>query len=248
MVFIQEQKFRNKIGIYRIKNKETGVSYIGQTRESFEKRFLHHRWLLRAGRHDNTWLQASFNKHGDDAFEFSVVEEVSDLNMLNDLEIFYIAEERKHGKCYNMADGGGGRKGMPLSLKRRAELGELNRILNTGKRASDETRQKMSASRKGMKRDKSVFDKVVKTRSKNFMEGKPAKTAKITAKEAKEIKIAIMNNVSYQDLSEQYGVTYSNINAIRSNRSWKFVEVDGWDEYCRTHKTNRRARQSRSAN
>jgi group I intron endonuclease len=246
--FINEKKYENMFGIYEIRNVETECVYIGQTRQPFKKRFFYHRWQLRTNKHENPYLQSSYNKHGEDAFQFSVLKVVTDPSMLDQYEMEEIAKAKETGKCYNMLAGGGGRPGIPLSEERRKELGALNKILNTGKKASEETRKKMSEKRKGIKRTKEDMDKAVNTRINRILSGDKKKTQKITPDQARSIKQDIMNNMSYTYLAEKYNVSYSNINAIRSNRSWKYVDVDGWDEYCENNKNNVRARQSRSAN
>lgn len=246
--FKDQEKYHNKFGIYQIKNLETGCVYVGQTRQPFQRRFFYHRWQLRTNCHENPYLQASYNKHGENAFEFSVRVETDNVENLDKLEIQEIDKARHEGPCYNMLSGGGGRPGVPLPEYRRKELGELNRKLNTGKKASEETKQKMSERKKGKKRPAGTMEKTIAVRTANIKNGAKYKMQKITADQARAIKIDLMNNVSYEDLAERYGVTYSNINAIRSNRSWKYIEVEGWNEYCATHKDNVRARQSRSAN
>ncbi len=62
-------------GIYRIKNNVTGHVYIGQASRpnGFLRRHSHHLWALQANRHDNHYLQNSWNKHGAGAFAFSIV-------------------------------------------------------------------------------------------------------------------------------------------------------------------------------
>lgn len=246
--FVDYEIHRKEIGIYQIRNTVSGLVYIGQTRESFAKRYTLHRCKLRNNQHDNAWLQASYNKYGEDVFEFSVLIAVDDPETLDDLERTAIAEARKQGHCCNIADGGGGAPGVPLSPERRRELGELNKKLNTGKKASDETKAKMSAVRLGKRRPEGMADKMIATRTKKILNGEQLKTTKLTPEQVAEIKIALMENISWEDLSNAYGVSESNINAIRSNRSWRFVEVEGWDEYCKTHIHNTRARQSRGAN
>jgi len=246
--FANEKEDKDKFGIYEIKNKNTGCVYIGQTRQAFIKRFRYHRWQLRTNSHENPYLQSSFNKHGEDAFVFSARIIVTNVDELDRLEIQEIEKVRNEGSCYNMLSGGVGRPGVALPEFRKKELAELNRILNTGKKASAETRFKMSQSQKGRKMTEEALSKRKKTKQENILNGVKYKVQKITPEQAFQIKKDLMNNVSYEYLAVKYGITYSNINAIRSNRSWKYVQVDGWDEYCKTHVNNVRARQSRSAN
>ena len=246
--FVDSEKYTHEFGIYEIRNMNTNCVYVGQTRQPFKKRFFYHRWQLRTKQHENPYLQASFNKHGEDAFRFSVRKVVKDIFELDESEIEEIEKARKEGKCYNILSGGGGRSGIPLPEYRRKELGELNRRLNTGKKASNETKQKMSEIRKGKPRDPDTIEKMVKTKSQFFLDGKEENVAKITAQDAAEIKKALMNKEKWENLAQRYGVSKSNINAIRSNRSWRYVYVEGWDKYLEDNKEAKRARQSRSAN
>lgn len=246
--FVDIDKYRNKSGIYAIHNKKTGLIYVGQTRQAFNKRFMHHRWKLRRNMHDNQWLQASYNKYGENVFEFLVLVETSNFDELNKLEIREIEKARLAGQCCNMLDGGGGRPGIPLSEKRKKELGELNRILNTGKKASEETKKKMSQARKGKKRKEATTEKILNTKHNRILSGQKIQQQKLTPEQVIEIKKLIMNGNEWIEIAQMYGVSRSNINAIRSNRSWQYVVVDGWENFCESHKYNVRARQSRSAN
>lgn len=59
--------------IYVIENKNSGKFYIGRTNNPAARKRGHFS-ELRRGVHGNPRLQASFNKHGEDAFEFRVVD------------------------------------------------------------------------------------------------------------------------------------------------------------------------------
>lgn len=137
-----------EFGIYRITNMITGESYVGQTGVNFGDRWDSHRALLRAGRNDNPPLQKAWNEYGESAFEFAIIESVSDKSLLNSLEIQYISEYRAEDKSYNIADGGDIPYflGRPLSEDARRRIGEKNRINMTGRKLSAETRKKMSES------------------------------------------------------------------------------------------------------
>jgi len=62
-----------KGGIYRITNIKNNKIYIGSAK-CFQVRASQHASSLRKQKHQNKHLQASFNKHGEDAFLFEVVE------------------------------------------------------------------------------------------------------------------------------------------------------------------------------
>ena len=55
--FIDRLKYKNNIGIYKIVNNINGKTYIGQTKEGFQRRYYLHDWKLRNNIHDNFHLQ-----------------------------------------------------------------------------------------------------------------------------------------------------------------------------------------------
>ena len=232
MEFIERNKYKNKSGIYVITNTISGTFYIGQTRQPFIKRYYFHLHLLQHGKHDNAHLQRSFDKYGTDAFTFKVIHVVSNPDYLDGLEEWEIMLGRMRGKCCNIQDGGAGGHGFPMPEEHKKRLAALNKILNTGKKASEETKKRMSEARKGIKRKPEDMKKMVESKNKKYLAGEKNGTTKITAEEARQIKIDLMNGVKYAELAIKYNISRSNINAIRSNRSWKFVEVPGWDEFC----------------
>jgi len=64
-------------GIYAILNTMNGKVYVGSAVD-IKARWMRHVHRLRLGMHTNPILQAAWNKHGEDAFEFEVLEEVPD--------------------------------------------------------------------------------------------------------------------------------------------------------------------------
>jgi group I intron endonuclease len=63
-------------GIYKITNIKTGRFYIGKSagKDGFYCRWREHRRKLRANAHCCTYLQNSYNKHGESCFTFEVLE------------------------------------------------------------------------------------------------------------------------------------------------------------------------------
>lgn len=94
-------------GIYQIKNIQNNKLYIGQSIDII-KRFQHHKSDLNTNKHYNKHLQAAWIKYGEQSFEFSILEEVEDINVLNDLEIYYIEYLDTFYNGYNQTDGGSG--------------------------------------------------------------------------------------------------------------------------------------------
>lgn len=90
-------------GIYKIENLVNGKCYIGSA-VAFVRRFSSHKSMLNSGKHDNSHLQRAFNKYGQDAFVFSVVEVVKDSSVLCQREQYHLDLLRSQGiECYNMA-------------------------------------------------------------------------------------------------------------------------------------------------
>lgn len=88
--------------IYVIECTVNGKRYVGSTSRKPNQRRLEHLHHLRAGKHHSKRLQRCFNKYGEEALSFSVVETVEDLNMLLPREQFHIW--RAAGVCLNSAD------------------------------------------------------------------------------------------------------------------------------------------------
>jgi group I intron endonuclease len=135
-------------GIYRIKNKHTGRCYIGQS-QHIAARWKQHRNALRNGRHHNPWLQASWEKWGEDAFLFEVVEELA-----LDCAVLAAAEERWISLAH--ADSAGafnmdGMPGVPVGCLTKEAKERISSKLK-GRKLSAETRAKMSAAKKAQVR------------------------------------------------------------------------------------------------
>ena len=137
-------------GIYGIRNKINNNIYVGKTGNNFGDRRDCHIAALRGGYGVNTHLQRAWDKYGEDNFEFEVLQVCDDNDDLNALEQEYIRMCKALGNCYNIADGGegGGMLGAHLSEDAKRKIGEKNRANMLGRKASDATRAKMSASQK----------------------------------------------------------------------------------------------------
>lgn len=89
--------------IYQILHVESGHKYYGQTTRPKMYRFREHLYSLRAGKHPNRYLQASWNKYGEDAFSFDVIVESHSIDELNRLEQDLIKNDPN---AFNLAPGG----------------------------------------------------------------------------------------------------------------------------------------------
>jgi group I intron endonuclease len=93
--------------LYLIRNVVNNKVYVGQTREKVEgQRKRQHFHRLKAGTHQNPYLQAAYNKYGAENFQFELIEVCDSLEELNNLEEIWIEFYQNNGQCYNLRAGG----------------------------------------------------------------------------------------------------------------------------------------------
>jgi group I intron endonuclease len=136
------------IGIYGIRHLATGTIYVGQAQD-IEFRWEQHRQYLRLTRHHNAYLQQAWNKYGQEAFEFVVIEEC-ERNSLTEREQFWLDHFREmstvfnYGPCVTPPN-----RGVPESIKQRQQHSRT--MKGRSHPQTIETRLKISRARKGMK-------------------------------------------------------------------------------------------------
>ena len=89
-------------GIYKITNITNGKYYIGSSKclQGLGKgRWQRHRSLLNNNKHFNQHLQNSWNKYGESNFQFSIIEETSDLIGREQYHLNLAKEDTRN--CYN---------------------------------------------------------------------------------------------------------------------------------------------------
>ncbi len=93
-------------GIYKITNLKNNKAYIGQSTD-IKSRWNNHKIELRNNTHRNSHLQNSFNKYGEDAFEFRILERTFEEN-LDNAEEYWINyfDSTNPEKGYNLKYGG----------------------------------------------------------------------------------------------------------------------------------------------
>lgn len=99
----------NICGIYSITNIISKKIYIGQS-ANIKSRWVKHKTALRENTHANKHLQSSWNKYGESAFVFNIIEEC-EVNMLNERETYWIKYYDSVNKGYNLNYGGDGIRG-----------------------------------------------------------------------------------------------------------------------------------------
>ena len=125
------------MGIYKIINVVNNKFYIGSA-VNFSRRKTRHFSELRTGKHNNRYLQASWDKHGEAAFVFVVVEEVQDKAVLLEAENRWLKEHVGKDYCYNL--------GVDATAPMLGMSGELSPTW--GRQHTDEDKAKIGAASK----------------------------------------------------------------------------------------------------
>ena len=225
----------DRIGIYGIQNKINGKIYIGKTGMNFGDRWDSHKSLLRSGKHFNIYLQNAWTKYGEANFEFLVIEDCN-VEELDDKERYYIKLYREQNLSYNLADGGEGGaflgKHLPEETKRK--IGEKNRMHMTGRKMSEETRNKMSKSQKDRyeqwtDEDRQEWGKMSSEKARGYTWDDESKKKMIgnkngathTAEEVKEIRrLHEVENKSCREIADHFNLSYNYIYGIITYRRW----------------------------
>lgn len=240
--------------IYKITNKINGKVYIGQTtnpnlRWSRHKSNAKHKPLS-----GNLHLISAMNEHGIEFFVFEILEKVVFLNEADQREIELIKQynstNREFG--YNKSPGGRGKSAMSQEIKDKISKKLKGRIPTMlGKHHSKETKDKISAIKKGNKyclgikrseytkkllseinTGKKASNETVLKMSKsmmgknlgenNGMYGKPSPLAKLTKEQAINIRSEYaLGGISMQKIAGKYGVSKKTILNIIHGKIFK---------------------------
>lgn len=91
-------------GVYCIRNKINDKRYIGSSWNIYDRWYMH-KIELNENRHYNRHLQNAWNKYGEDAFEFSVIEIIAlDVEDCYQYEIDRLSKEKEWVKKFNTLD------------------------------------------------------------------------------------------------------------------------------------------------
>ena len=133
-------------GIYAIVNKINNKKYVGSA-INFKTRWGQHRSELNKNKHDNSYLQNSWNKYGEYTFEFWVLETVENKKNLIDREQiwidYYKSNKRENG--YNLRIKAESNVGIKLT----EEIKKKITLAHKGKIFSKKTKQKISIATSG---------------------------------------------------------------------------------------------------
>ena len=222
--------------IYCYTNKINGKKYVGQTINP-EQRYNAHKSNYQNPSHTeyNSLIHKAFRKYGFDNFTYEVlVKGIDDINVLNELEIYYIKKfncQTPNG--YNV-EAGGKNCAKPKTLEHRKK-----EIWGRAKLTEEEVIELRKAYR-DKKSPTEIYNKKYKNRLHynsflNIWVGKRyslimpevfqnGRHTKLTAEIVKQIrKDREQTNLSYDKLAEKYGVSKGTISDIIKRRTWKDV-------------------------
>lgn len=211
-----------KRGIYQIRQLSTGKLYIGSTANNFYDRMCAHNSVLKRGKHSSTHLQRAWDKYGKNDFVFEIVEELSDISSILQIELSYINKYQTTNKNrgFNIAkEVSPNRLGHHQSSETRKKISKTL----TGIKRSIETRKKMGVTKRGtnspMWGKKQSLDTITK-RTKNLCK-------KIRRSDGKEFN-------SLKEAAAEMGCHYQSISdSLRNGRRCKgflFYYVVGGDD------------------
>lgn len=203
--------------IYKATNVLNGKIYIGQTVRQLAVRIAEH------ARQSTTPFDRAIKKYGIANFEFETIDTAETIEELNEKEMYWIKHYNTYeGEGYNACMGGENTKGYhhrddskaKMRLKKsQMYLGESNPFY--GKHHSEETRQRLSEKKKGMK----LSDEWRQHISENS-----AKKVKVRNVETGEVFESI------REAAQQYNITPTHITRVCRGRRktsggyhWEYV-------------------------
>ena len=238
----REDNLYFRTGIYGVKNKANNKIYVGQTIYNFGDRRDSHFSLLRNGKHPVKEMQKDFTKVGEDNFEFVVLHDLQDGELIDDLERSFIAEYKSKELSYNAVNGG--RKGftpVPHSPEVRKHIGELNRIRMTGSKLPEEQKKHMSEAQKARcarmtneEKQKVVARLVAANKDRTWTEEqrqamrdeqktKP-RGAKYTVEQVKEMRRMFEDDhLSITEIAHIMEIPRGTVDQIVNYRRWKYI-------------------------
>jgi group I intron endonuclease len=199
----EEVNMTEKPGIYAIRHLESGKVYVGSAC-NISKRWHRHKKDLRLGIHRNKHLQAAWTKYGEEAFVFEILELTNELDTREQFWMDYT-------KCIN-----------PEKGYNYCPIARSSRGVKRGPE-SEELRKRKSQWLKG---------KCGCGIASPIRRGTEVHCAKLTMEKARQIRALYGShiergkgrgheNVSMQELAEQFGVTLSTIYDVIVQKTWK---------------------------
>lgn len=203
---------RLETGVYCILNRVNGRRYIGSAARSFKARWGVHKSELKSGRHCNTHLKRAWDKYGEGAFEFLVIERCAPDKCIEREQYwinFYLSSSLE--SVYNLCPTAGSHLGLRLTEEQKA-----NFSIAAKKRGRD-PRIRTKISRSAKKRYESLEERAkASARVKKKLSDPIEK-----AKHLREIKLAVMSGFA------KTALVLAGMKTGKSNRGKKRKKKEG---------------------
>lgn len=234
-------------GIYKIVNKTNGKIYIGSA-INLRTRWNRHKSELRRNIHCNMILQRSWNRYGEESFQYEIVELIDDKNYLENREQHWIdtykSYERSVGynilrKAYNSTgfkhDDESKRK-ISDANKRWYDSGAINPM--KGIVMSNKSRLKMSKAKKGKyvgsnnpfygkKHSDETRKRISETRINQEIKGENHHRRKLTESQVTQIKLLIRDtDLKPRHIAKIVGVQVHYVGDIKRGKTWSHISID----------------------
>lgn len=154
-------------GVYIIKNIVNNKIYIGSSSHNINNRITVHKRFLKQNKHENSYLQASYNKHGKDAFKFEILEFCSKESCI-EREQYYLDlyQSYKRDIGYNINEKANSRLGSKYSEESKLKMS----LAKKGKKLTKEHILKSKLARTGQKRTQKTKDLIRKSLNKPILQ------------------------------------------------------------------------------
>lgn len=147
---------RDAGGIYMIYCAADAKCYVGQS-VNINSRIGHHKRELRGSKHHNSYLQAAWNKHGEETFRFAALENCPK-DLLNDREEFWVSRIDRD-RLFNLGSVGNSfprtaenRRRISAGLKGRPRSAEHCRHISEAKKGKPVSPESVVRLREGLVR------------------------------------------------------------------------------------------------
>jgi len=215
----------NKSGIYQIRNLINNKIYIGSAIVLRVRKNSHFGKLYR-NKHENFYLQNSYNKYGKDNFIFEVLEYVECKDELLEREQYYFDNLKPE---YNISLIAGNCLGVKHTEEFKRKLSKIHK----GTKLSEETKQRMSESQKGrictdrQKQRASEIHKLKKMseETKNKISKSKLNHSRLTSRQVFEIKIMLNQGLNQRIIAQKFNVSSENISSIKRGVTWKNINI-----------------------
>lgn len=185
------------IGVYKIINTINNKIYVGSSIK-LNSRFRRHTYALEKSQHHNPHLQRAWNKYSEDSFEFKIIEQVDDKEILIEREQYWI---NKLNPEYNIRKIARSNLGLKMSEKSK----EIMSIKHSGKNNPFYSK----------KHSNKVRTHLSKIRKDGRYKGENNNNCTITDMQVRIIK---QLKLSDKDTAKLFGIARNTVNRIRNGK------------------------------